>query len=319
MNLEEFLEQDSSTQKVTFLNIHEKSVGQFIIAAIVLSLIPKSLSVESETKEAAIPADFEDTIDISNAKPVLLFQFYEFLDNAQFSELDSFHHQVGKSLYFISEELDDLTKVLGKKISLFFEIRKLEKKILKKSFFRKIVSSSASLSSDSVDLLRKYKDYLSFSVSGSEPSSSVASTGIDSILSKIELERSYCFPCLEAVSALYSLPLLFPTKSYSMTFELGSLESYMKLDTPASEAVNLLPKPDHPSVYGSLFGLLNRCKTKLGSKTLEKWLRQPLLDIHEINNRLSIVELFIHRPILRNQLRDGPLKNIPDLDTISSK
>ena len=38
--------------------------------------------------------------------------------------------------------------------------------------------------------------------------------------------------------------------------QLGSLSSYMRLDSAAAEAVNLLPKADHPSKLGSIFGTL---------------------------------------------------------------
>jgi DNA mismatch repair ATPase MutS len=58
--------------------------------------------------------------------------------------------------------------------------------------------------------------------------------------------------------------------SPQLTVELGGIERYMKLDSPAADAVNLLPKPDHPSVFGSIYGVLNRCKTKLGSRTLDR-------------------------------------------------
>jgi len=53
--------------------------------------------------------------------------------------------------------------------------------------------------------------------------------------------------------------------------QLKSLAQYMKLDSAAAEAVNLLPKSDHPSKFGSLYGVLNRCKTKMGSRFLERY------------------------------------------------
>ena len=55
-----------------------------------------------------------------------------------------------------------------------------------------------------------------------------------------------------------TLQLLEEEESYGK-FELkySSLDIFMRLDSAASEAVNLLPKPDHPSQYGSIFGTLS--------------------------------------------------------------
>lgn len=50
----------------------------------------------------------------------------------------------------------------------------------------------------------------------------------------------------------------------------GSLNKYMRLDSSAANAINLFPKADDPSPYASLYGLLNRCKTKMGQRLLER-------------------------------------------------
>jgi DNA mismatch repair protein MSH2 len=55
------------------------------------------------------------------------------------------------------------------------------------------------------------------------------------------------------------------------------------------------------------------------AETIHRWLRQPLLDIDEISFRHNIVELFAKFSVQRDRLRDGPLKAIPDLDTIANK
>ena len=50
-----------------------------------------------------------------------------------------------------------------------------------------------------------------------------------------------------------------------------------------------------------------------------RWLRQPLLDEVEINNRLEVVQTFFANTHHRNELRDGALKAVPDLDTVIQK
>lgn len=43
----------------------------------------------------------------------------------------------------------------------------------------------------------------------------------------------------------------------------------------------------------TLFGLLNKCKTAQGSRTLASWLKQPLVNLHEIRELLAIVHLMM--------------------------
>jgi DNA mismatch repair ATPase MutS len=54
------------------------------------------------------------------------------------------------------------------------------------------------------------------------------------------------------------------------TLIFGNLNIFMKIDSKAADAVNLFPKADDPSTYGSIYGILNRCKTKMGQRLLER-------------------------------------------------
>ncbi|CAM9157187.1 unnamed protein product [Ectocarpus sp. 4 AP-2014] len=99
----------------------------------------------------------------------------------------------------------------------------------------------------------------------------------------------------------------------------GTLQKHLRLDSAAAAAVTLLPDPTAPHQYGSLFDVLNRCKTKMGSRLLERWLRQPLTDKEEIERRHDMVGLFKDEAGLRGSLQDGPLKACPDLDTLKTK
>lgn len=63
------------------------------------------------------------------------------------------------------------------------------------------------------------------------------------------------------------------------------LSQYMKLDASALKALNLMPNPlelgGNKSM--SLYGLLNHCKTAQGQRMLAMWLKQPLVNLHEIS------------------------------------
>jgi DNA mismatch repair protein MSH2 len=50
-----------------------------------------------------------------------------------------------------------------------------------------------------------------------------------------------------------------------------------------------------------------------------RWLRQPLLDLVEIERRMDVVEAFLHNTRTRNEIRDGPLKGMPDLDLVLTR
>lgn len=50
-----------------------------------------------------------------------------------------------------------------------------------------------------------------------------------------------------------------------------------------------------------------------------RWLRQPLLDEEEIFRRQEVVQAFFQSTHHRNELREGPLKAVPDLDAVLHK
>lgn len=47
-----------------------------------------------------------------------------------------------------------------------------------------------------------------------------------------------------------------------------------------------------------------------------RWLRQPLLDENAISERQEVVQAFFSNTHHRNELREGPLKAVPDLDAV---
>lgn len=69
----------------------------------------------------------------------------------------------------------------------------------------------------------------------------------------------------------------------------------------------------------SLFGFLNHCKTATGSRTLNQWLRQPLLNASVIESRLNLIELFVECPESRHRLRELVFRGIPDISKLLKK
>eukprot|EP01049_Picozoa_sp_SAG25_P001159 SAG25_NODE_46_length_19040_cov_20.665699_7_plen_790_part_00 len=104
------------------------------------------------------------------------------------------------------------------------------------------------------------------------------------------------------------------TNSGGFTMQQYTLKDYMRLDTAVVRALNLLPQPnDSQNRASSLYGLLNQCKTPMGSRLLNLWLKQPLLDVTRIKERHSIVAALVDDHTLRQRLSDECLRTIGDI------
>jgi DNA mismatch repair protein MSH2 len=113
-------------------------------------------------------------------------------------------------------------------------------------------------------------------------------------------------------------------------FEMGRLTSHLQMDRVASEAINLLPSPGttqnrdtkinkNRGETSSIYGILNQCHTRMGSRLLESWLRQPLVDRDQIVRRHDVVEFLVERSVELSNLRESGLKAVTDLDVLASR
>ncbi|XAR63886.1 hypothetical protein NMG60_11024028 [Bertholletia excelsa] len=121
-----------------------------------------------------------------------------------------------------------------------------------------------------------------------------------------------------ALSALLSYAELLADESNYGNYSIRqfNLHSYMRLDSAAMRALNIMESKTDANKTFSLFGLMNRtCTAGMGKRLLHMWLKQPLLDVNEINSRLDLVQAFVEDTALRQDLRQH-LKRISDIERL---
>ena len=126
---------------------------------------------------------------------------------------------------------------------------------------------------------------------------------------------------MAATAALIKYLQLLADEQNLARFSLATfdLRQFMRLDTAAVEAFNLLPTPQDASSSHSLLGLLDRCRTTQGSRLLAQWIKQPLVDVRQIEERLDLVETLTEDTELRQALLDDHLRRLPDLQRLARR
>lgn len=167
----------------------------------------------------------------------------EFVDNEQHSNLDSFINQIGNGIFYVSEEFQDRGKNRNKKLASIFSSHNIEPVFVKKSTLAK--------KPETVPLLLKLAGRTTHTLNTCESEMPIALG---------------CVECLANTQRFKDNTELVG----KLDFSIDSIDAFMKLDSSACDATNLFPKPDHPSQFGSIFGVLNRCKTKMGTRLLDR-------------------------------------------------
>ncbi|MBQ3214301.1 MAG: DNA mismatch repair protein MutS [Clostridia bacterium] len=93
---------------------------------------------------------------------------------------------------------------------------------------------------------------------------------------------------------------------------------YMHLDYNACRNLELIENIKDKKKKGSLLGHLNKTKTAMGSRLLEKWILQPLQSSKKINARLDCVEELFYNPMILNDLQ-SIICNVNDIARTCSK
>ncbi|MCR4806023.1 MAG: DNA mismatch repair protein MutS, partial [Clostridia bacterium] len=92
----------------------------------------------------------------------------------------------------------------------------------------------------------------------------------------------------------------------------------MDLDKATIKNLELTETLFEHKVQGSLLGVLDRCRTAMGSRRMKQWLREPLSRLEAIQKRLDAVELLTEDILLRNDVRES-LKYVYDLERLTAR
>jgi len=93
---------------------------------------------------------------------------------------------------------------------------------------------------------------------------------------------------------------------------------YMFLDESTIQNLELFHTMRRRTSKGSLFQILDRTVTPMGSRLLKRWIGYPLIDVTRIRKRLAAVSDFREDPMFREEIRDQ-LEGVYDLERLNSR
>lgn len=118
------------------------------------------------------------------------------------------------------------------------------------------------------------------------------------------------------------LKYLFETQKQSLShisrvgvYKVGN---HMALDKATIRNLELTRTLYDKKVNGSLLWVLDKTQTAMGSRKLKQWIREPLNDAAEINERLDAVDELFTDVLLRNNLKSY-LSHVYDLERLAGR
>ena len=98
-------------------------------------------------------------------------------------------------------------------------------------------------------------------------------------------------------------------------YEMGTL---MSLDKSTIKNLELTETLFEKKVQGSLLGVLDKTSTAMGGRKLKQWLKEPLNNVKDINDRLDAVEALTDDFLICNDIKTN-LKEIYDFERLSGR
>ncbi len=94
--------------------------------------------------------------------------------------------------------------------------------------------------------------------------------------------------------------------------------SFMEIDAATRRSLELTSSLGNDKDETSVFKSIDMTKTSVGARLLMSQLSTPLMDLHEINQRLDKIDFFFQNPLVREKIQ-AVLKTIPDMERAVSR
>jgi DNA mismatch repair protein MutS len=137
------------------------------------------------------------------------------------------------------------------------------------------------------------------------------------------LDAYGCAQEIQAIAAAGALIAYLEKMNASLLSLLTGLRSYrttnyMILDAHTQRNLELLQGTRSGTMQNSLLSVLDRTITPMGARQMRRVLTQPLLDLSELDARLSAVEELYERPALRSRFV-ASLQDLGDLERVAGR
>jgi DNA mismatch repair protein MutS len=106
--------------------------------------------------------------------------------------------------------------------------------------------------------------------------------------------------------------------SHINTIQNYSVNNFMVIDSATQRNLELLKNIKDSTNRGTLFEVINKTVTSMGSRKLKKWLTRPLIDLKKINKRLNAITELIDDNILKEEIKEI-LAKFCDLERVTAR
>ncbi|MGN1097775.1 MAG: DNA mismatch repair protein MutS, partial [Clostridia bacterium] len=100
--------------------------------------------------------------------------------------------------------------------------------------------------------------------------------------------------------------------------KIYSAGEFMDIDSNSRRNLELVETMRDKSKRGSIYWVLDKTKTSMGSRMLKSWILRPLVNVGAITNRLSGVEELVENLSLREELGDA-LSGVLDIERLMGR
>lgn len=95
-------------------------------------------------------------------------------------------------------------------------------------------------------------------------------------------------------------------------------DEFLVLDDSTRRNLEIIRNLHDGTTSGTLLGVLDECRTRMGSRKLRQWLQQPLLDRDAIIARQDAIGMLVESPRLRQELSSA-LTGVGDLERLTGR